>query len=227
MDLGIAGRTAIVCGGSAGLGRGAATALAGDGVTVYLAARDAERLATAAREIAAETSGKVHPVAADVTTEAGRYALLAACPQPDILINNAGGPPPGDFRSWSREDWIKAIDANMLSAIMLIKATIDSMIERRFGQIKQHDSFRRWTVWGLEAVRTQWSLLCTTLNLRVLYKRWRQNLPEASKTAAAMTGRTAQAGIWLAALLKSIPRTQKTVAGAMKRRVGCLSYWPA
>jgi 3-oxoacyl-[acyl-carrier protein] reductase len=135
MDLGIAGRTAIVCGGSAGLGRGAATALAGDGVTVYLAARDAERLATAAREIAAETSGKVHPVAADVTTEAGRDALLAACPQPDILINNAGGPPPGDFRSWSREDWIKAIDANMLSAIMLIKATIDSMIERRFGRI--------------------------------------------------------------------------------------------
>jgi 3-oxoacyl-[acyl-carrier protein] reductase len=135
MDLGITGKTAIVCGGSAGLGRGTATALAADGVTVYLAARDKERLETAAREIASETSGKVHPVAADVTTDAGRETLLAACPEPDILINNAGGPPPGDFRNWSREDWIKALDANMLSAIMLIKATIDGMIERRFGRI--------------------------------------------------------------------------------------------
>jgi transposase len=100
------------------------------------------------------------------------------------------------------------------------------LIERRFGQIKQHDGFRRWTVWGLEAVRTQWSLLCTTLNLRVLYKRWRQYLPETSKTAAAMMVRTAKAGIWLAALLKRIARTQKAVAGAMKRRAGSLSYWP-
>ena len=135
MDLGIAGKKAIVCGGSAGLGRGTATALAADGVTIYLAARNRERLETAAHEIASETSGTVHPVAADVTTEAGREALLAACPEPDILINNAGGPPPGDFRSWSREDWIKALDANMLSAIMLIKATIDGMIARRFGRI--------------------------------------------------------------------------------------------
>jgi 3-oxoacyl-[acyl-carrier protein] reductase len=135
MDLGIAGKTAIVCGGSAGLGRGAATALAADGVTVYIAARDKDRLETAAREIAAETSAKVHPVQADVTTDAGRDAVLAACPAPDILINNAGGPPPGDFRTWSREDWIKALDANMLSAIMLIRATVDGMIERRFGRI--------------------------------------------------------------------------------------------
>ncbi len=135
MDLGIAGRTAIVCGGSAGLGRGIATALAREGVVVWIAARDRARLARAAGEIAAETHGTVHTVSADVTTEDGRGALLAACPQPDILINNAGGPPPGDFRTWSREDWIKAIDANMLSAIMLIKATIDGMIARRFGRI--------------------------------------------------------------------------------------------
>jgi 3-oxoacyl-[acyl-carrier protein] reductase len=74
-------------------------------------------------------------VAADVTTDAGREGVLAACPSPDILINNAGGPPPGDFRSWSREDWIKAIDANMLSAIFFIKATLEGMIERRFGRI--------------------------------------------------------------------------------------------
>ncbi|HEY1706914.1 MAG TPA: SDR family oxidoreductase [Rhizomicrobium sp.] len=135
MDLGIAGKTAIVCGGSAGLGRGTATALAKDGVTVYIAARDKDRLENAAREIVAETSGSVHAVQADVTTDAGRDALLAACPAPDILINNAGGPPPGDFRNWSREDWIRALDANMLSAIMLIKATIDGMIARRFGRI--------------------------------------------------------------------------------------------
>ena len=135
MDLGISGRKAIVCGGSAGLGRGTAAALAKDGVTVYIAARDESRLRAAARDIAAETGGTLHAVPADVTTDEGRSALLAACPEPDILVNNAGGPPPGDFRSWSREDWIKAIDANMLSAIMLIKATIDGMIERRFGRI--------------------------------------------------------------------------------------------
>jgi 3-oxoacyl-[acyl-carrier protein] reductase len=135
MDLGIAGRKAIVCGGSAGLGRGTATALARDGVVVYISARDVERLNAAARDIASETGGTLHAVPADVTTDEGRSALLAACPEPDILVNNAGGPPPGDFRSWSREDWIKAIDANMLSAIMLIKATIDGMIERRFGRI--------------------------------------------------------------------------------------------
>ena len=135
MDLGIAGKTAIVCGGSAGLGRGAATALAADGVTVYVAARDEGRLTAAAGEIAEETSGKVIPIVADVTTETGRDAVLAACPQPDILINNAGGPPPGDFRTWGRDEWIKAIDANMLAPIMFIKATIDGMIERKFGRI--------------------------------------------------------------------------------------------
>lgn len=135
MDLGIKGKTAIVCGGSAGLGRGTATALAREGVDVVIAARDAARLEAAAREIASETGGKVRPVPADVTSEDGRATLIAACPQPDILINNAGGPAPGDFRNWSREDWIKAIDANMLSAIMLIKATIDGMIERKFGRV--------------------------------------------------------------------------------------------
>jgi 3-oxoacyl-[acyl-carrier protein] reductase len=135
MDLGIAGKKAIVCGGSAGLGRGTATALAREGVIVTIAARDKARLDAAAAEIAKETGGSVRGVVADVTTDAGRDAVLAACSDPDILINNAGGPPPGDFRTWSREDWIKAIDANMLSAIMLIKATIDGMIARRFGRV--------------------------------------------------------------------------------------------
>jgi len=135
MDLGIAGRSAIVCGGSAGLGRGVAAALAADGVNVLLAARSEDRLRQTADEIGASATGKVTWVVADVTTDDGRAAVLKACPQPDILINNAGGPPPGNFRTWSREDWLKAIDANMLSAIFLIRDTIDGMIERRFGRV--------------------------------------------------------------------------------------------
>ena len=135
MDLGVRGRTAIVCGGSAGLGRATATALVREGVDVLIAARSAERLRKAADEIAAETGAEVRAVAADVTTEEGRAEILAARPQPDILINNAGGPPPGDFRTWGREEWIKAIDANMLSAIFLIRATLDGMIARRFGRV--------------------------------------------------------------------------------------------
>src|ERR1051325_715513 len=135
MELGIRGKTAIVCGASAGLGRGVATALAREGVSVFVAARDKQRLEDTAQSIAAETAGTVHAIAADVTTDEGRDAIIAACPAPDILINNAGGPPPGDFRTWAREDWIKALDANMLSAIFLIRATIDGMIARRFGRV--------------------------------------------------------------------------------------------
>ena len=92
-------------------------------------------LEVAAREIGAASGTTVEWVAADVTTEAGRRSILDACPDPDILVNNAGGPPPGDFRTWSRDDWIRALDANMLSAIELIRATIDAMIARRFGRI--------------------------------------------------------------------------------------------
>jgi len=135
MDLGIAGRRAIVCGGSAGLGRACATHLAADGVKVVIVARDANRLAKTALEITTETGGDVDFVAADVTTDAGREAALAKCPAPDILINNAGGPPPGDFRAWGREEWIKAIDSNMLASIFFIKATLDGMIERKWGRI--------------------------------------------------------------------------------------------
>ena len=135
MDLGIKGRRAIVCGGSAGLGRATATALAREGANVVIAARSADRLRAAAEEIAAETGAEVRPVAADVTTDEGRAALLEACPEPDILVNNAGGPPPGDFRNWTREDWLKAIDGNMLSAIFLIQGTIDGMIARKFGRV--------------------------------------------------------------------------------------------
>ena len=120
MDLKISGRKAIVCGASAGLGRGAARALALDGVDVLIAARTEDRLRRAAEEIAAEAGRPVRHLAVDVTTEEGRLALLEACPEPDILINNAGGPPTGDFREWGRETWIRAIEANMLSGIFLI-----------------------------------------------------------------------------------------------------------
>jgi len=135
MDLGLQGKTALVCAASKGLGRGCAMSLAREGVAVTIVARTAGPLEATAEDIRAATGAEVLTVAADITTEAGREAALGACPNPDILINNAGGPPPGDFRDWTRDDWIKALDANMLTAIKLIKATVDGMIERRFGRI--------------------------------------------------------------------------------------------
>ncbi len=137
MDLQIAGRTAIVCASSRGLGRGCALALAEEGVHVVLNGRDTDTLARTADDIAkAATHGAtVKTVAADVTTPDGQAALLETCPDPDILINNAGGPPPGDFRDWSREDWTAACNANMFTPIELIKATVDGMTARRFGRI--------------------------------------------------------------------------------------------
>jgi 3-oxoacyl-[acyl-carrier protein] reductase len=135
MDLGIAGRRALVCAASKGLGRGCAQALSAAGVGVTLVARNEAPLRQAAAEIGGHTGHPVHWVLADITTAEGRAAALAACPDPDILVNNAGGPPPGDFRDWDRDAWIRALDANMLTPIALIKATVDGMIGRRFGRI--------------------------------------------------------------------------------------------
>ncbi|MBU0752426.1 MAG: SDR family oxidoreductase [Gammaproteobacteria bacterium] len=137
MELGISGRCALVCGASRGLGRACAMALAQEGVAVTIVARGAEALEETAAELRKVGAGgtAISAVAADITTPEGRATALAACPQPDILINNAGGPPPGDFRDWSRDDWLKALDANMLTPIELIKATVDGMIERKFGRI--------------------------------------------------------------------------------------------
>ena len=135
MDLGLKGKTALVCAASKGLGRACATSLAREGVNLVIVARSEGPLQAAAEEIRKATGVSVVPVAADITSEAGRAAALAVCPAPDILINNAGGPPPGDFRDWSRADWIKALDANMLTPIELIKATVDGMIAHRFGRI--------------------------------------------------------------------------------------------
>jgi len=130
MDLGIAGRRALVCAASKGLGRGCAEALAREGAAVTIVARTEPVLAQTAREI-----GAASYVACDITTPEGRAAALAACPDPDILVTNAGGPPPGDFRQFDRDAWIRAIDANMLTPIELIKATVDKMVERKFGRI--------------------------------------------------------------------------------------------
>jgi len=135
MDLGIKGRKAIVCAASKGLGKGCAMALAREGVHVVITARTAADLEQTAEEIRKATGVTVTAVAGDITTEAGRAATLKACPDPDILINNAGGPPPGNFRDWKREDWIKAVDANMLTPIELIKATVDGMMKRGFGRV--------------------------------------------------------------------------------------------
>jgi 3-oxoacyl-[acyl-carrier protein] reductase len=135
MDLGIKGRTALVCAASKGLGKGCAMSLAREGVRLVITARGKEALEATATEIRSTYKTEVITVAGDITTEQGRQTALAACPAPDILVNNAGGPPPGDFRDWDRAAWLKAIDANMLTPIELIKAVVDGMTQRKFGRI--------------------------------------------------------------------------------------------
>jgi 3-oxoacyl-[acyl-carrier protein] reductase len=140
MDLGIKGKWALVCGASKGLGLGCAQALAGEGVNVVMVARGREALEASAAGIRAASPGvQVIAVPADITTVEGRAAAFAAAGGPgtafDIVVTNAGGPPPGDFRQWGREAWLKAVDANMLTPIELIKATVDGMAARGFGRI--------------------------------------------------------------------------------------------
>ena len=135
MDTGLHGKRALVCAASKGLGRACAMALAREGVAVTITARTSDALERTADEIRAATGATVTAAPGDITTEDGRAAALAACPDPDILVNNAGGPPPGDFRDWEREDWIRALDANMLTPIALIRAVVDGMAARRFGRI--------------------------------------------------------------------------------------------
>lgn len=135
MDYAIRGRKAIVCASSQGLGRGCAFALAREGVDLVVNARSRDRLEATADEIRRETGVSVTAVASDITTPEGRAAVLAACPAPDILVNNAGGPPIGDFRDWDEKTWQDAVNANMITPIMLIRAVVDGMIERRFGRI--------------------------------------------------------------------------------------------
>ena len=135
MDLGIKGRKAIVCAASKGLGRACALSLAREGVDLVITARTEDALERTAAEIRKATGVRVTAVPGDISTEKGRRAALEACPEADILVNNAGGPPPGDFREWDRDAWIKALDANMLAPIFMIKAVVDGMIGRKFGRI--------------------------------------------------------------------------------------------
>ena len=135
MDLGIAGKTALVCGASRGLGKACALALAREGVDVAIVARTRDVLERTGAEIAQATGVKVDTVAGDLTTPDGRAAAIAACPRPDILINNSQGPLPGNFRDWSRDDWIAALDDMMLGPIEMMRLTVDGMMARGFGRI--------------------------------------------------------------------------------------------
>ena len=139
MDLGIAGKWALVCGASKGLGLGCATALVKEGVNVIIVARTQETLEASAAKLradyAASTGATVLSCAVDITTTEGRAAVFAMRKDFDIVVTNAGGPPPGDFRDWDRDIWLKAVDANMLTPIELIKATVDGMAARGFGRI--------------------------------------------------------------------------------------------
>lgn len=135
MDLGLRGRRAIVCAASRGLGRACATALAREGVELVINARDAATLAATAEAIAVDTGVRVRAVAGDIALPETRDALLAACPEPDILVNNNAGPPPGRFQDWDRDAWAAALDAQMLAPIAMIRAVVDGMVDRRFGRI--------------------------------------------------------------------------------------------
>lgn len=135
MDLGIAGKKALVCGASSGLGYACAEALVREGVHVVIVARTPDSLAQAATKLRAIHNGSVDTVAADVSTYEGRERIFSAHPDFDIVVTNAGGPAPGDFRNWDRDDWIRAIDTNMLAPIEIIRATVDGMMNRNFGRI--------------------------------------------------------------------------------------------
>lgn len=135
MDMGISGRKALVCGASAGLGLACAQALAAEGVELVIVARTEGPLREAATALGAQARAPVRWIAADVTTEAGRARIFAAHPSFDIVITNAGGPPPGDFRQWNRDTWLAALDANMLAPIAIIRQLVDGMMERGFGRI--------------------------------------------------------------------------------------------
>lgn len=135
MDLGIRGRKALLCGASRGLGKACALAVAKEGVHVTIVARGPDVLERTADEIRAISDVSVTAVAGDITTATGRAKALEACPEPDILLNNADGPLPGDFRTWSREDWIEALDAMMLAPIEMMRAVVDGMMARGFGRI--------------------------------------------------------------------------------------------
>ena len=135
MDLGIAGKNAIIAASSAGLGFACAESLAKEGVNVVINGRDKDRLDTAAEKLRLIAKGPVTGVVGDIALDETRLALLQACPRPDILITNNGGPPPGRFQDWGRDNWLSAVDSNMLAPLLLIRDVLDGMVERKFGRI--------------------------------------------------------------------------------------------
>ncbi|MEM6857343.1 MAG: SDR family oxidoreductase [Pseudomonadota bacterium] len=135
MDLGIRGKSAIVCASSRGLGKACAASLLGEGAHVVINGRSPEPLAQAERELKALGSGQVIPVLADIEQEEGRAKLFEACPQPDILVNNNAGPPPGLFLHWDEKHWLDALQSNLLAPLMMIRAALPGMQERKFGRI--------------------------------------------------------------------------------------------
>ena len=141
MDLGIKGKKAIVCAASKGLGKGCAMKLAEDGVDLTICARTAGPLEETAQEIRQQTGVSVTALPVDITTQAGRDAILEACPTPDILINNAGGPPTGDFKDFTMDDWRQAVESNMITPIAMIHATVYGMMDRGFGRILNITSY--------------------------------------------------------------------------------------
>jgi 3-oxoacyl-[acyl-carrier protein] reductase len=135
MDLGLKGKQAIVCASSQGLGYACALALAQEGCDVFINGRNADKLAQAAQQLQQTTGARITPVQADLNTEAGRSALLAACPEPDILVNNNAGPPPGQLADWDHAAWMGALESNLLSAALLMRGSLPGMRARRFGRI--------------------------------------------------------------------------------------------
>jgi len=135
MDLGIQGRKAIVCASSQGLGYACALALAKEGCHVYINGRDANKLTNAAVTLRHATGSPVDAIQADITTNAGRSALLEACPEPDILINNNAGPPPGQLQDWDHDHWMAALESNLLAAALLLRDVLPGMRQRQFGRV--------------------------------------------------------------------------------------------
>lgn len=135
MDLGLQGRHALVCASSQGLGLACATALAQEGCAVWLNGRHADKLQAAAEGLRTQTGQPVHTVVADLNTDAGRAALLAACPAPDILVNNNAGPPPGQLADWDHAAWLAALESNLIAGVLLMRAVLPGMRARRFGRI--------------------------------------------------------------------------------------------
>lgn len=173
MDLGIRGRKAIVAAASKGLGKACALSLAREGVDLTINARAREALQATAAEIQETTGARVTIVAGDIAADQTRHALLEACPEPDILVNNNGGPPPGRFQDWDRDAWLAALDANLLAPALMIRAVLDGMVERRFGRIVNITSAMVKTpiaAMGLSAgARTGLTSLCKALSRDVAH----------------------------------------------------------